>query len=153
MKKNKSILLGLLLAVFFSLNVQAEGGDPAGQDQELESAPNGGRLFEAGDHIAEFFFTPERLVEIRFLDDRGEVVETGEREVSLIGGDRTNPIRLKFEVIENVFVSTTPIPEGNNFPVILTVRDGDQTIRERFNLNTSNCPGCQLGEYACTCDH
>jgi len=28
-----------------------------------------------------------------------------------------------------------------------------KTVVEKFNLNLSECPGCKLKEYACTCEH
>jgi hypothetical protein len=95
------------------------------------------------------------MIQLTFLNHEGELVAPGEQVVSLIGGDRQNPVRLRFVSDGSVLLSDQALPEGNNLPVILSIKPnaGSQSIRERFNLNLSDCPTCDYLEYACTCEH
>jgi hypothetical protein len=122
---------------------------------EKQAGPNGGRVITSVEPHLEFFVTEERFVQITFLNDANEVVTPEDQSVSLIGGDRQNPIRLRFVKKGQELVSTEPLPEGNNLPIILSIKrdKASKTVREKFNLNLSDCPTCDYKEYACVCDH
>ena len=49
----------------------------------------------------------------------------------------------------------TGLPEGNNLPIVLSIKADakSKTVREKFNLNLSDCPTCKYKEYACVCEH
>lgn len=123
--------------------------------QEKQAGPNGGRLITSVEPHLEFFVTKEGFVQITFLNDAKEVVTAEDQSVSLIGGDRQNPIRLRFVKKGQELVSTEPLPEGNNLPIILSIKrdKASKTVREKFNLNLRDCPTCDYKEYACVCDH
>ena len=120
-----------------------------------QAGPNGGRLITSVEPHLEFFVTEEGFVQITFLNDRNEVVAPSEQAVSLVGGDRQNPLRLRFAKKGNVLLSTESFPEGNNLPIILSIKTDkkSKTVREKFNLNLSDCPTCDYNEYSCTCAH
>jgi hypothetical protein len=122
---------------------------------EKQAGPNGGRVITSVEPHLEFFVTEERFVQITFLNDANEVVTPEDQSVSLIGGDRQNPIRLRFVKKGQELVSTEPLPEGNNLPIILSIKrdKASKTVREKFNLNLRDCPTCDYKEYACVCDH
>ena len=90
---------------------------------------------------------------------QGKIVIDGSQAdgflATLIGGDRANPTRLEFVRSGDVLVSTAPLPEGDNLPIIfqLKLAPGAKPAIERFNLNLSTCPECKLKEYACACGH
>lgn len=133
-----------------------EHDEHAGHDHhEKQAGPNGGRLITSIEPHLEFFVTEENFVRITFLNDANEVVIPEKQTVSLIGGDRQNPVRLRFAAKDQALVSTEPLPEGNNLPIILSIKtdESSKTVREKFNLNLSDCPTCDYKEYACTCDH
>ncbi|MCP5541434.1 MAG: hypothetical protein H7A53_11900 [Akkermansiaceae bacterium] len=120
-----------------------------------EAGPNGGRVIESVEPHLEFFVTEDRRVRITILDEDLKPVAPGDQTVSLIGGDRANPTRMKFTVKDGAFVSDIAFPEGNNLPIVLqikTARDA-RTVIEKFNLNLDQCPTCQFREYACVCEH
>jgi len=122
---------------------------------EAKAGPNGGRLITSVEPHLEFFVTSERKIQLTFLNDADELVAPGEQIVSLIGGDRQNPVRLRFVSDGSILLSDQTLPEGNNLPVILSIKPDakSQSIRERFNLNLSDCPTCDYLEYACICEH
>lgn len=122
---------------------------------DAKAGPNGGRIITSVEPHLEFYLTEERKIQITFLNDHGEVIAPKEQVVSLIGGDRQNPIRLRFASKGSVLLSDKALSEGNNLPIILSIKPDakSKTVRERFNLNLSDCPTCDYLEYACICEH
>ncbi|MGJ8640677.1 MAG: hypothetical protein ACSHYA_14905 [Opitutaceae bacterium] len=130
--------------------------DHSGHDHtEAKAGPNGGRIITSVEPHLEFYLTEERRVQITFLNDDGAVIAPEEPVVSLIGGDRQNPTRLRFTPKGSVLISDKALPESNNLPIILSIKPDakSKTVRERFNLNLSQCSSCSYKEYACICDH
>jgi hypothetical protein len=122
---------------------------------EAKAGPNGGRVITSVEPHFEFFVTKERFIQITFLDDSGKPISPEKQALSLIGGDRQNPVRLRFEKKRTTLLSNQVIPAGNDLPVILSIKMNAQskTIREKFNLSLSQCPTCDYKEYACICEH
>ncbi len=118
-------------------------------------APNGGRIIEAVTPHAEFLVTPEKKIEVRFLDDAGKVIAPGAQVVTVVMGERTKPTKLAFAKDGDKLVSDQTIPEGKELPVVLQirVRADEKPVTEKFNLNLATCPTCEHLEYACSCDH
>jgi len=129
-------------------------GEVAEGHDELR-APNGGRLVETVEPNAEFLLLEDRHVQISFINDEGALVAPDGQKVSLIGGDRSNAVRLSFEPAGNVLRSTEALPDIADMPIILQIKPSDsgQTVREKFYLKTFKCGECQLAEYACICGH
>lgn len=122
---------------------------------EKIKAPNGGRIVDAVTPHAEFLVTPDKKVEIRFLDDSGKVIAPADQVVTVTMGDRAAPTKLGFAKDGDKLVSDKTIPDGKELPVVLQIRakEGEKAVTEKFNLNLANCPTCSHAEYACTCDH
>lgn len=165
----KIALVGLLLTSVPALYAQQGGHDHAehshdkhehndhhGHDHEAKIAgPNGGRIIHAVEPHFEFFVREDRKIQITFLNDENQPVAPAAQEVSAIAGDRRSPTRLTFAVQEGLLLSDTALPEGNNIPIILTVKNTPESnsVRERFMVNLTECPSCDYAEYACTCEH
>jgi hypothetical protein len=133
-----------------------EGHDHGEHDHaKTKAGPNGGRILTSVEPHIEFFVTEDRIVQLSFLNDSEEVIAPEKQAVSLIGGDRQNPVRLRFTKKGNVLVSDKALPAGNNLPIVLSIKADakSKTIREKFNLNLSDCPTCDYLEYACICAH
>lgn len=122
---------------------------------EKLKAPNHGRLIEAVNPHAEFLLTPDKKIEIRFLDDSGKVIAPAGQVVTVIMGDRLNPTKLSFTQDGDKLLSNQTIPIGDNLPVVLQIRakDAAKPVTHKFNLNLAKCPTCGNAEYACSCDH
>jgi hypothetical protein len=130
--------------------------DHEGHDHgEKMAGPNGGRILTEIEPHLEFFVTKDRKVKISAVDDHGKAIPLAKQSVDVIAGDRKNPIRMKFKKDGNSLVSDKAFPEGNDFPVIVSIKVSEDAkkVREKFNLNLRDCPTCDYLEYACTCDH
>ncbi|MEO0795598.1 MAG: hypothetical protein AAFX93_10565 [Verrucomicrobiota bacterium] len=132
----------------------SEEHDPSG-DAGKKAGPNGGRVIRSVKPHFEFLVTPERKVQITFLDDQYEPLAPEGQQLSLVGGSRSDPTKLSFEQNGNILISRDKLPDGNNIPVILTIKTSPEAkpIRERFQVNMSQCPTCDYREYACICGH
>jgi hypothetical protein len=144
--------LALLLVVLASGRL---GLAHESSEHKKEAGPHGGRVIESVEPRVEFFVTEDRKAQLSFLDDAGEIIPPDGQEVSLIGGDRSNPSRLAFVRHGDMLVSEGALPEGDSFPVVLEIAPeaGAKVVRERFNYNASKCPECGYAEYACICGH
>lgn len=122
---------------------------------EKIKAPNGGRIIDAVEPHAEFLVTPEKKIEIRFLDDAGKVIAPAAQVVTVTMGDRANPTKLAFTKDGDKLVSDKTIPDGKELPVVLQIRtkEGEKAVAEKFTLNLAKCSTCEHAEYACTCAH
>ncbi|CAA6694231.1 MULTISPECIES: hypothetical protein [unclassified Lentimonas] len=163
--KNKTILTSLFIALsavvavnFASAEVGHDHGahaDHGVAHYKTMKAPNGGRIIDSVEPHLEFYVTPDRFVQITFLDAHGQAIPFTEDEISAIGGDRSSPITVEFERKGDVLVSEEPLPEMKNMPIVLIIKDTSEatTVREKFTLNMSGCPTCSHKEYACVCAH
>ncbi|MDA9924868.1 hypothetical protein N9E25_16215 [Verrucomicrobiales bacterium] len=136
-------------------HAEGEEHDHGHEHGGIEDGPNGGRLLTTVEPHLEFFVTDDRKVQITSIDEEEKAQPIGEQVVKVIGGSRSNPIRLSFAKQGDVLMSDIAFPEGNDFPVVVQIKntaDGE-TVTEKFNLNLVQCPECPNKEYACTCDH
>jgi len=143
-------ILPLVIAILSSLTLHA--GD---NHEKKVPGPNGGRILRTIEPHAEFFVTADRKVQITFVDDHGKAIAPAEQTVTVTTGERSAPVKMTFVKKENVLLSDQSIPAGNNFPAVVQVKTTPdaKTLVEKFTLNLSICPDCQLAEYACICAH
>jgi hypothetical protein len=125
------------------------------KDEKKTAGPNGGRMITAVSPAAEFWINADRKVQIAFLGENGKPVAPSGQTVSVTTGTRSSPTKLELVRTGEVLVSTKPVPQGDNLPVVvqITERPGAKATVERFTLNMTKCPECGYLEYACTCDH
>ncbi len=124
------------------------------ESEKREGGPNGGRLVTSSDTDYELRINPDRTVSITLLDQARKPVAPADQSVTIVGGDRSSPTTLSFNVISGVFQSDKPLPDGN-IPVIAQFKESESAsiVRERFTVNLSDCPSCDYQEYACVCGH
>ncbi|MDQ8190232.1 hypothetical protein [Roseibacillus persicicus] len=129
--------------------------DHEGHDHGKLAGPNGGRILTDTEPHLEFFVTKDRKVKITVVDDHGKALPLGKQSVDVIAGDRKNPIVMKFTKEGDSLVSDKAFPEGNDFPVVVSIKTTPDAkkVRSKFNLNLADCPSCDYLEYACTCAH
>ncbi|MDQ8182560.1 hypothetical protein [Pelagicoccus sp. SDUM812005] len=115
--------------------------------------PNGGRMIKSLDPQAEVYIADDGQVRVTFVSDEGEVISPSEQVVTLVGGDRMNPIRMSFDKKGEAFVSEGKLPLEKRIPILVQVQASptSEVVRERFNLNLGQCPSCDYKEYACRC--
>jgi len=132
--------------------------DQKGHDHAKKIAgPNGGKVITAVEPHAEFLVTADRKVRITFLGEDNKPVEAGTQSINIVCGDRSSPTVLTpvKEADGMSFLSANKLPEGNNFPTIVTFKTSEDAapVRAKFTLNMSDCPNCDYLEYSCTCEH
>lgn len=148
------LLTTTLLTLALTCGVFA--ADKDGHDHgTIKAGPTGGRLITKVEPHAEFFVAKDRKIEIRFVDDDGKLVKPGTQIVTVTLGDRAAPTKLVFTKDGDKLISDKTIPEGNDLPTVVQIREkeGAKPINEKFNLNLDQCPTCKYKEYACICAH
>ncbi len=156
MKTNTKKIHSLAIAtVLLWLSSTAIAGP--GHHDKKEAGPNGGRLVTNFEPHYEFLLLEDRSAQLTFVDESGQPVAPSGQVAKLIGGNRQNPTQLSFRLSDDkqALISEGRIPEGDRLPIILQMKASAEAsaTTERFNLNTANCSGCSLSEYACTCGH
>lgn len=146
-------LLTTLITLALALSTSAADKDK--HEHEAKAGPTGGRLITEVEPHVEFFVNKEKKVEIRFIDDAMKVVAPAAQVISVTLGDRSAPTKLSFTKDGDKLVSDKVVPEGNDLPTVVQIREkeGAKAINEKFNLNLNDCPTCKNKEYACTCAH
>ncbi len=140
------------LATGFSSSFAQDHDHHEGEGHELVT-PNGGRLVALMDSHAEIFVKDDGGVQVTFLDEEGAVVAPSGQLVTLVGGNRMDPIQLDFAESGDSLLSEGALPLDKPIPVVVQFQAGagEKTYRERFQLNMSSCPTCEYKEYACVC--
>lgn len=156
--KNKANILTLTTSALALLALATPILRAAEKDHKHEdhaAGPNGGRVIHEVEPHVEFLVTADRKVQITVLDEKGKAAPLGDLSVSVTGGSRSKPTRMKFEKKGELLVSDTAFPEGNDFPVVVQIKPtaNSKPVIEKFNLNLNDCPTCEYKEYACVCEH
>ena len=158
MKAN--LILACATALFLSPAAFADHhNEKAEAEHDHEHAelvgPNKGRILHEVEPHAELFVTKDRKLQITFLDDHGKVIAPTEQTITVTCGKRSKPTKLTFEKKDNAFISDKALPEGKNIPTVIQIKvkpDAKKAVI-RLNLDLNHCAGCDLLEYACTCEH
>lgn len=132
-----------------------EGDDHDHHHVAKKAGPYGGRLLTNVEPHAEFFVKPDRTVQIAFVNNDNKVLNAVQQVVKIFAGDRSAITTLNFTAKDGVLVSDVPLPDGDDFPVVvqITVAPGDTAVTEKFTMDFTDCPTCDYLEYACTCAH
>jgi hypothetical protein len=148
----KSIALNLLTALALAVPAFAADKHEHGKKEE---GPNGGRVITAVEPHLEFLVTKDRKVEITALTEALKPGKLSGQVIAVTAGDRSKPTKLEFKEEGGKLVSSNALPEGNDFPVSVSIKANAsaKAVYEKFNLNLEKCPTCKLQEYACVCAH
>ena len=152
----KSIALNLLTALALTIPAFAAEKDKHDHKHEKKTAgPNGGMVISAVEPHLEFFVTKDRKVEITALTEDLKPAKLSGQVIAVTAGDRSKPTKLEFKEDGGKLVSSNALPEGNDFPVSVSIKADAKAkaIYEKFNLNLEKCPTCKNAEYACVCVH
>lgn len=128
--------------------------DHSGHDH-VKAGPNSGRMIENVSPKAEFVVLDGGKVQITFFDDAMKVVAPSSQVVSVVSGERSNPVELTFTAQGQSLISTEALPAGNNFPTIVAIKanaDAEEVIT-KLTLNLNDCSSCSNKEYSCECHH
>lgn len=123
-------------------------------EKGLKVGPTNGRLITSVEPHVEFLVTADKKIELRFVDDHNKVVAPAGQEITVTLGERAKPTKLTFTKEGDKLVSSGPIPDGNDYPTVVQIREkaGAKPVNAKFNLDLSKCAACSNQEYNCKCD-
>lgn len=149
----KSIALNLLTVL--ALTLPAFAAEKDHKHEKKAEGPNGGRIITVVEPHLEFLVTKDRKVEITALTEALKPAKLGGQVIAVTAGDRSKPTKLEFKSDGGKLVSSNALPEGNDYPVSVSIKAsaGAKAIYEKFNLDLAKCPTCKNQEYACICAH
>jgi hypothetical protein len=144
----KSIAINLLAVLALTLPAFAA-------EKKKEAGPNGGRILTAVEPHLEFYVTKDRKVEISALTPDNKPAKLSGQVIAVAAGDRSKPTKLEFKEDGGKLVSTNKLPDGNDFPVSVSIKPNasGKAVYEKFNCDLDKCPTCKYQEYACICAH
>ena len=121
---------------------------------KIEGGPKGGRILEKTTPKAEFFVEKDRSVSITFYDAAGKVVAPSAQTATVIADAKSGKETLKLEKKGDALVSTTKLPEGDGYNLVVQLKPTAEAKPQnfRFKYESHTCGGCKRTEYACTCD-
>jgi hypothetical protein len=118
--------------------------------------PKGGKVLETEPLHAEFFVQPDKKVSVTFYDEAMKPVAPGEQVVKLIAEAPAGKTTLDFEKSGDALVSKTALPEGDDYRIVLQIRQTADGKPQNFRIDyrAETCGDCKRAEYACVCsDH
>ncbi len=122
--------------------------------EKITPGPKGGRLLENESPRAEFFVETNKTVTITFYDKDLKAISPGEQVVTAIAEAKGGKVKIEFEKKGNALVSKTPLPEGNDYNVVVQLRSKPDAKPQNFRIkyNMTPCGKCKRPEYSCICD-
>lgn len=116
--------------------------------------PKGGKIVTTEAPHVEFFVEKDRTVTVSFYDQDLKPVAPGGQVVSAVAEAKTGKTNLSFGAKDGSLVSTTPLPEGDGYRIVLQVRDraGAKPKNYRVEFHDELCDECKRAEYACVCE-
>jgi hypothetical protein len=118
------------------------------------AGPKGGRILtEAAPH-AEFFVDANRNVIVSFYDADLKPLAPDVQVVTATAETPSGKVKLEFAAKAGALVSTTPLPEGEGYRVVVQIRAavGGKPANYRVDFHDEVCGECQRAEYACACE-
>ena len=136
------------------LTILALAAAPAIADKTVKAGPRKGRILELEKQNAEFFVEKDRTVSIAFYDAAGKQQPAADQVITATAEAPKGKAKLEFAKKGDLLVSTTPLPEGEGYQVVVQAKAGGEAKQKNFRIKllTHICNGCSNAEYACTCD-
>ena len=122
---------------------------------ERKAGPRGGKLLENEPPRAEFLIGSDRVASIAFYDSDGKLLPPEKQTVLLIAEAPAGKKKLEFERKENLLVAKEPLPEGDDYNLVIQIQkdSGAKPQNFRVKYDVQICRECNHPEYACTCEH
>lgn len=116
--------------------------------------PKGGKIVTTEAPHVEFFVEKDRSVAVSFYDKDLKPVAPSGQVVSAVAEAKTGKVTLAFAPKNGALVSTTPLPEGDGYRIVVQVRDTAQAKPKNYRVEFHDevCGECKRAEYACVCD-
>ena len=122
--------------------------------ETLEPGPNGGKLLGTAPDQAELLISPEGIVTITFLDAEKKPAAPGTRTATVFAQLDSGRKEIALESKGNALVSTEALPKPEGYILVVQTRSAPDAkpsnTRAKYEMHV--CGGCNLSEYACTCE-
>lgn len=143
MKKYLTILAALTVAATTALAAL-----------HVEAGPRKGRILQMETSRAEFFVEKDRTISIAFYDGAKKQVAPADQAITVTAEAPSGKKKLEFAKKGDLLVSTTPLPEGEGYNVVVQAKEKADAKPKNFRikLELHECGKCKHPEYACTCD-
>jgi len=125
----------------------------AGDHDKVIPGPKGGKIVEVEGGHAEFFVQPDKKVSITFYGEDMKPVAPAGQNISVVAEAPTGKAKLEFEKTADAFVSTTTLPEGEGYRVVVQIKATTDAKPQniRIDYHAEVCEKCKHAEYACIC--
>lgn len=102
----------------------------------------------------EFFVEKDRSVSVSFYDKDLNPLAPSGQVISVVAQAKTGKAKLAFAPKDGALVSTTKLPEGDGYRIVVQVRDTAQAKPKNYRVEFHDevCGECKRAEYACICD-
>jgi hypothetical protein len=119
------------------------------------AGPKGGKILTAEAPHVEFFVEKDRTVTVTFYDTNLKPVAPAGQVITGVAEAKTGKVGLEFAAKGGALVSNVALPAGNDYPVVLQVRDTPSARPKiyRVAFDSTTCGECKRAEYACICEH
>lgn len=118
------------------------------------AGPKGGRILTTDAPHAEFFVEKDRTVVVSFYDKALKPIPVSGKVVSATAEAKTGKVKLDFAERNGALVSKTPLPEGDDYNVVVQVKENATARPKNYRVlfHDEVCDECKRAEYACVCD-
>lgn len=124
-------------------------------DTKVKSGPRRGLIMDLGTKQAEFFVEKDRSISIAVYDAAMKAQPASTEVITATAEAPTGKVKMEFANKDGKLVSTTKLPEGEGYQVVVQAKATPEakTKNFRIKLQLHTCGGpCGNPEYACTCD-
>jgi hypothetical protein len=118
------------------------------------AGPKGGKIVTTEAPHVEVFVEKNRAVTVTFYDANLKPIAPAGHVVTGVAEAKTGKVGLVFAAKGGALVSNVALPAGDDFPVVLQVRDTTSARPKiyRVQFNGEICDECKRAEYACICE-
>jgi hypothetical protein len=123
-------------------------------DAKVKAGPRKGLLLELGGKSAEFFVEKDRTISIAVYDAAMKAQPATTEIITATAEVPSGKTKIAFEVKDRKLISTTKLPEGEGYQIVLQAKATPDAKPKNFRikLQLHTCEKCGNPEYACICD-
>ena len=123
-------------------------------DAKVKAGPRKGLLLELGGKSAEFFVEKDRSISIAVYDSAMKAQPATTEVFTATAEVPSGKTKIAFEVKDGKLISTTKLPEGEGYQIVLQAKATPDAKPKNFRikLQLHTCEQCGNPEYACICD-
>ena len=125
-------------------------------DTKVKSGPRRGLIMDLGSKQAEFFVEKDRTISIAIYDAAMKAQPASTEVITATAEAPSGKVKMEFEKKGDLLVSTTKLPEGEGYQVVVQAQAAPDAKKKNFRIKLLlyTCKECSNPEYACTCaDH